>query len=52
MFMNICEHFPYPYEYVYFIYSYFGRIFGRGYATYRHNIEPFPHEKKGHFIDT
>ena len=27
MFMNICERFPYPYEYVYFTYSYLGRIF-------------------------
>ena len=25
--MNICERFPYPYEYVYFTYSYLGRIF-------------------------
>ena len=27
MFMNICERFPYPYEYVYFTCSYLGRIF-------------------------
>ena len=34
MFMNICERFPYPYEFVYFTYSYLGVLFfGRGYAT-------------------
>ena len=27
MFMNICERFPYPYEYVYITSSYLGRIF-------------------------
>ena len=27
MFMNVCERFPYPYEYVYFTCSYLGRIF-------------------------
>ena len=27
MFMNLCERFPYPYEYVYFTCSYLGRIF-------------------------
>ena len=27
MFMKICERFPCPYEYVYFTYSYIGRIF-------------------------
>ena len=32
--MNICERFPYLYEYVYFTYSYFGRIFGPEYITY------------------
>ena len=26
MFMNICERFPYPYEYVYFIYPYHGYV--------------------------
>ena len=26
MFMNICEYFPYLYEYVYFTYSYLGPI--------------------------
>ena len=35
MFMNICERFPYPYEYVYFTCSYLGRIFGPGYASVR-----------------
>ena len=35
MFMNIYERFPYPYEYVYFTYSYLGRIFGREYVTQR-----------------
>ena len=33
MFMNMCERFPYRYEYVYFTCSYLGRIFLRGYAT-------------------
>ena len=37
MFMNICERFPYLYEYVYFTYSYLGRIFGRIYITYIHH---------------
>ena len=27
MFMNICERFPYPYEYVYFLCSYLGHIY-------------------------
>ena len=31
--MNICERFPYLYEYVYFTYSYLGRTFWRGYVT-------------------
>ena len=34
MFMNICERFPYPYEYVYFTCSYLGRIILDGNVCY------------------
>ena len=36
MSMNICERFPYLYEYVYFTCFYLGRMFLDGYATSTH----------------
>ena len=38
MFMNICDRFPYAYEFVYFTCSYLGRIFGSKYYKLKTNI--------------